>query len=629
MRAMPLVARITFLILVGATFAAFFVAQRLKSSPPVIDVGRITRYFSPNGDGRRDVNQISVTLKVADDATIDVVNTDGDRVRRLADSVPMSAYHPLRLSWDGKGDDGRVVPDGRYRLRVALRKEGRSATVQKTIIVDTRAPLSEVCVGYPCKDKRLGNIISQGDRRVKIFVQGVSPRYPTQLRILRTDHGAPKPLASFSVRAGFHRFVWDGRVNGAPLPPGTYIVQSEVQDRAGNIGVTPAELTSGDIPGRPGLTVRGIAAQPPLRPVTAGGRVEVFVDSRSAPYRWRVRRLGDTAVRKRGTATDPQLVFRAPDGPSGVYLLELHSGRWHTTVPFLVQAVKRSSVLVVVPAISWLGSDKVDDTPFDGIPNTLEDVGATVRWPRVFNGDEGLPAGFADQVAPLLVFLDRRKIRYDLTSDLDLDLTRNPRASDRPGVLLAGSERWITRPLASRLRRYVTDGGRVAVFGADTLHRTVRLRVHADEESGTLTRATQPTPTDPFGARVGRERRTSAPVSLDQYDGDDNALMTGALSLPGFTELEESSSLGAGKPLALVGQGLSAQEESEATQSGKPAREVRPALSEVRLGKGTVIRVGLPEWPQRLGDANVAQVTRNIVDILRGVPPRIRSEGGR
>src|SRR6185436_4329924 len=105
------------------------------------------------------------------------------------------------------------------------------------------------------------------------------------------------------------------------------------------IGLTPKVIEPGaDIPGRPGLTVRGLNAQPPLRPVTAGGRTEFFVDSRSAPYRWRVRRVGSTRVYKRGSATDPNLVFRAPEDVSGLFLLELHSGRWHTTVPFLVQA---------------------------------------------------------------------------------------------------------------------------------------------------------------------------------------------------------------------------------------------------------------------------------------------------
>src|SRR3954447_6531429 len=122
---MTLVARVTFLVLVGASFSAFFVAQRLKSTPPVIDVGKITRYFSPNGDGARDTNDISITLRVADDATVDVVNLDGDRVKRLVENRAMTPYRPLRLTWDGTGDDGRRVPDGQYRVRVALRNENR------------------------------------------------------------------------------------------------------------------------------------------------------------------------------------------------------------------------------------------------------------------------------------------------------------------------------------------------------------------------------------------------------------------------------------------------------------------------------------------------------------------------
>jgi hypothetical protein len=626
---MTIVARVTFLVLVGATFSAFFVAQRLKSTPPVIDVRNIYRYFSPNGDGNRDVNRISLTLRVADDATIDVVNLDGDRIKRLTNGVSMQPYRPLRLQWDGSDDAGRRAPDGQYRLRVALRDEGRSATVQKTMNVDTRAPRSEVCVGFKCNDakKRMGNVISQSDRPVKIYIQGVSPRYATQFRVLRTDDGKPREVTRFELEAGAHRTDWDALVDGEPLAPGTYIVQSRVRDTAGNVGITPAEFEQRAVPGRPGLTVRGLAAQPPLRPVTAGQRVEFGVDSRGAPYRWRVRRVGDSAVRKRGSDSDPVLAFRAPAGPSGVYLLELRSGRWHTTVPFLVQAEKRSSVLVVVPTITWLGTDKVDDRPFDGLPNTLAG-GDTVRWPRAFAGTDGLPAGFADDVAPLLVFLDRHRIRYDLTSDLDLDLTRNPRASDREGVLFAGAERWVTRSLARRLRRYVTDGGRVALFGGDSMRRGVRLRVRESDDSGTLSRATQPTATDPFGARLGKLRTTSAPVALSQIDDNtDYGLMEGALDLSGFTRLEESVPVtGKGaKLLTAVGQPLTPEEEAAATASGKDPRELRPALTAVQLGKGVVIRVGLPDWPQRLGEQYVSQVTRNIVDILRDVPPRIRS----
>ena len=509
---------------------------------------------------------------------------------------------------------------------MTLRDEGRSAIIQRTMNVDTKAPVSEVCIGFRCSLKDEGNIISQGDREVKIFIKGVSPRYSTGFRLFRTDQGKPREIAELpSIPGGSHRLVWEGLVDGKPLDPGTYIVQAEVRDTAGNVGITPAEFEVGTYRGRPGITVRGLAAQPPLRPVTEGKRVEFQVDSRGAPYRWRVRRLGDSAVRKRGSESEPVLAFRAPTGPSGVYLLELRSGRWKTTVPFLVQAEQRAKMLVVVPTITWLGTDKVDDRPFDGLPNTLAN-GGTVRWPRLFVGEDGLPAGFADDIAPLLVFLDRRRIRYDLTSDIDLDLTRNPRASDRDGVLFAGSERWVTRSLSRRLRKYVTDGGRVALFGGDSMRRGVRLRVLNSEDAGTLLRATQPTATDPFGARFGKPRTLSSPTPLSQFAGDpEYGLMEGALDLQGFKQLEESVPVEGPNLLAAIGQPLTPEEEAESTTTGKAPRELRPALTAVKLGKGTVIRVGLPEWPQRLGDPNVSQVTHNIVDILRGVQPRIRS----
>jgi hypothetical protein len=506
-----------------------------------------------------------------------------------------------------------------------LRDEGRSATVQKTTTVDTKAPRPVACIGYRCSNtKQLGNVISQGDRRILIYVRGVS-RFPTRFWLYRTDDGKPRRIGVLDpLKGGLTRKVWDGLVAGKPLAPGTYLVQVRVRDTAGNWGVMPSAFEVGAVEGRPGLTVRGLAAQPPLRPVTAGQRTEIHVDARGAEYHWQVRRVGDSAVRKRGTETAPVLAFRAPTGPSGVYLLELRSGRWHTTVPFLVQAEKRSSVLVVVPAVTWLGSDKVDDPPFDGLPNTLTD-GGTVRWPRAFVGDVGLPAGWSE-IAPLLVYLDRQRIRYDVTSDLDLDLTRNPRASDRPGVLFAGSETWITRTLAKRLRRYVTDGGRVAQFGGDTMLRGVRLRVYGSEDAGTLSRATQPTSTDPFGARIAKQRTVAEPATLSQFEGSSAyGLMEGANDLRGFSVLEESSLVQGKADLASIGQPLTPDEEAAALSSGKDPREIRPALTATQLGKGVVIRVGLPEWTSKLGDSNVSQVTRNIIDILRGVEPRIRS----
>jgi hypothetical protein len=52
----------------------------------------------------------------------------------------------------------------------------------------------------------------------------------------------------------------------------------------------------------------------------------------------------------------------------------------------------------------------------------------------------------------------------------------------------------------------------------------------------------------------------------------------------------------------------------------------RPALAGAQLGRGVVVRVGLPEWSARLREhPGVQQITRNIADILRRVRPRTRS----
>jgi hypothetical protein len=623
------VARVTFLVLLGATFAAFFVAQRLKSAPPVIRVHGLAAVFSPNGDGTRDVNRFTLSVaKPVHDMTVDVVDAESlVPVRRLVSGVSLRPGVKLRLRWNGRTNAGRRAPDGRYRLRATLRERGATVTVPGATIVDTRPPRSVVCVGVRCRLDRTANIVAPGTHPIRIYIRGVSRRYPTEVDVLRTDDGPPRVVAHFQGSPGARGIDWDGLVDGAPAPPGIYLFRVRVRDVAGNVEVTPRHLRADDIRGRPGLTIRGVAAQPPLRPVTAGHKAEFFVDARGKPYRWSVRRIGYPKIRKRGRASGPRLSFRAPSGDSGIYLLQLRAGRFTTRVPFEVQSQERAKILVVVPAIAWLGTDLVDDPPFDGLPNTLTD-GGTVHWPRVLTG---LPQGFADGVAPLLVFLDRHGIRYDLTSDLDLDESTNPRASDRKGVLLAGPERWVTRALARRLRRYVTDGGRLAYFGPDTLRRGVTLTLRDNGDAGTLSRPTQPTPTDALGARIERPRAPTPPATLIQLGGDATyGLMTGigAEGLPGFSALEESATQlpPNAKLLAGVGQDLTDAETAEAQRTGKPARELRPALTAEQIGKGLAIRVGLAQWTQKLREPGVAQVTSNIADLLRGLKPRIRSE---
>jgi hypothetical protein len=622
-------ARVVFLALVAATFGAFFVAQRLKGAPPVVQL-QGQRWLSPNGDGRKDAAALRLRARESDVLTADLVDAAGNPVRRLVTERPIGPSRPIDVTWNGRTDDGAVAPDGVYRVRGALLEQGRSVVNPRLITLDTEAPTPEV------ERIRPGQVVGPQAPEMSIVVSGVSRRSATRFRVIRTDTPEPQLVAKGSRAPGLRRWKWNGMSGGKPVPPGVYVVQVRVRDRAGNVGSNPERVPfdAGDSPGPAGITVRTLAAQPPLRPLTAGEKADFFVDSRARPYRWSIRRVGGKRPVRRGkvaAGAKGPLELRAPRGTSGLYMVELQSGRHRTEVPFIVQARERATMLVVVPAITWLGTDPVDDPPLrDGMPDTLDRAGGgRVRWPRVFAGEDGRPAGLSSQVAPLLRYLDRNSIRYDLTSDLDLALSDSPRASDRKAVLLAGSMRWVTRSLARRLRRYAQDGGHLAMFGPETLRRGVTLRANDAESGGELLRPTQPSPDDPFGARLDPVRRSGAAQPLSQLGGDPGyGLFVGTGgTLDGFSAFEESAVPEEGGRTTVLGaMGVAPTEPAPEAPADEPPPETRYALTAVRLGeKGLVIRVGLPQWAQRLKEPQVAQVTRNIVDLLRGQEPKIRS----
>ena len=190
------------------------------------------------------------------------------------------------------------------------------------------------------------------------------------------------------------------------------------------------------------------------------------------------------------------------------------------------------------------------------------------------------------------MFLDRQKIRYDVTTDLTLAASRSGLTGEREGVLLAGPLRWVPTQLARRLRRYATEGGRVASFGADTLRRGVAVA------RDRLLRPLPPTDTDPFGARCGRCAGSGRPAAAPagrRRAGD--GLLTGVEQLPGFAALEES------QPSERVRVALAAVDQDALDAAEAAGEQLPPSLPRSRsrdVGKGIVIRVGLPEWGARL-----------------------------
>ena len=617
-------ARAVFVLLVVATFAAFFVAQRLKSAPQVAIIRQVTRHFSPDGDGRRDVSRIRVRVRKADDVTISIVDADGTEVRRLARAVPAVRGRAVRVAWDGKTETGARAPEGLYRVRVSLRRGGRAVILRPGLSLDVTAPRPTVLAGGPEDQWITGPVGSPVPFRVRV----VSRRTPTRIQVRRTDLPEPRVVRRFSLPPGERESAWDGRADGAPAPPGTYQIVALVRDQAGNVGRSAPE-GRGIVRGEPGVSVRSLLVRPPADPVAAGADATFAVDSRGRPFRWRVSRVGGVelsrrerrALRREGPPergrkrTGGELKLRAPVGDSGVYALTVRAGADRATVPFAVQGEDPAPILVVLPAITWFGADTLDDDR-DGVPNTLTN-GSPAAYPRLLAG--GLPAGFSDDVAALLGFLDEQGIHYDVTTDLTLAATRRGLTQERPGVLLAGPLRWVPTELARRLRRYAAEGGRVASFGTDTLRRGVAVT------RDRLLRPLPPAEADPFGARLRPLRRLDAPAPLEPVaDEGGTGLLTGVERLGGFTALEEA------EPDERVRVALAQVDRAAlegADSADAPLPDVRPALTLSDLGDGVVIRVGLPEWGVRLraGAVPVQQLTRNIADLLRGATPEIRS----
>jgi hypothetical protein len=285
--------------------------------------------------------------------------------------------------------------------------------------------------------------------------------------------------------------------------------------------------------------------------------------------------VGSSAATPSRRKTSARVRLHAPGRESGVYLLSVHTATHSTTVPFAVQSAKRHAVLVVLPVMTWQGRNSLDDDG-DGLPNVLE-RGVGAKLFRVYAGD-GLPAGFATRDAPLLAWLDRRGHRYDITTDVALAAGRGPRLEDHKGVILPSDVRWLPRDLQQRLRRYVRDGGHLASFGIDSLRRQVSLTRRG--------RMIDPTPgatTDIFGARLRPPQALPKPTNLVEA-GDDIDFFGGTGGAFGPFQIVQEADLTEPAASAVT----------EDPQTG------RPVIAASRLGKGLVLRYGVPELPSHL-----------------------------
>ncbi len=486
-----------FAALVVATVAAFFVTQHLKSSTPLIAglPKPSPSVISPEGRGcggtHRGTHVSFYLLHRADDVAVYVVDPSGTIVRTLVSSRHMrrGVRNPDgEFFWDGRTDGGAVAADGTYYLRVVLLGQGRTIELANPVTVQSSAPRPMITDVTPA-------VISRPGMAATIRIAG-NDRRGGLVSLYRTDlPGKVRLVKSFGAPWGRTTVRWDGRVHGRPAPAGTYLVGLTVTDRACNVGRFPMRIPPppGSTP-RAGVTVRYLAAQPPLHAVLAGRTATVRVDAGGQPYSWTLTRVGVRKPAASGHAQGSALSVPVPAGRSGLYVLSLRAAHLLASVPVLVSArtAPGAGTLVVLPALTWQGLDPVDDTG-DGVPDTLP-AGGPITLDRVLA--QGLPKGFASE-AQLLSQLDSAHVPYELTTDLGLIDGVPPSLSRRQVVVLAGSERWLTAALGRRLRAFVAGGGHLLSLGLDSLRREVTVG------GGKATDPRPPSPTDIFGVRPG------------------------------------------------------------------------------------------------------------------------------
>ncbi len=583
--------------LIAATVAAFFVTQHLKVSTPLIagfpapspEVINPSRSAVCDGKNHDRMRISFYLLHRADDVDVYVIDDNGTIVATLATGRHMRRKVRTpdgQFSWDGREDNGSIAPDGKYYIRVALLRQGRTVDLTKTpVIVDTVAPRPVVKLVSP-------SLIPDAGKPVTIRYGGNEHR-PATVLLYRTDvPGRPRLVDSFGIEPKTPA-SWDGMIGGRPAPAGIYLVGLSVTDAACNTGYFP--ITMPPVPGttpHAGVTVRYLAAEPPLYPVPAGSRALVYVDARNHAYRWALRRVGVDKPIVTGSqrAGDYAMHVRLPrsQGP-GLYKLAVRSGPYRTVVPIVARAAAGTRpILVVLPALTWQGQNPSDENG-DGLPDTL-DAGGPVGLARPF--ERGLPPGFGDEQG-FLAYLDKAHLGYDLTTDLAL-INGTSTFSGHKAVVLAGSERWLPASVLAGLRTYVEGGGHVLSLGLDSLRRTVTVRgAEALHPSG-------PSSSDALGARPGPLVLHNHALVLVFHDHL-GIFSTTSGAFTGYSSWQPTA--------AVLAPGKIESEAGTSTAS--------PSIVGYQLGKGIVVDIGLVGFGSSLaGNVNAKELVSRTWQVL-------------
>jgi flagellar hook assembly protein FlgD len=200
--------------------------------PPKLVVERLRvapKALTPNGDGVGEQARISFSLTTAATVTVDVLDDDGSRVRRLASGRSLPAG-TTTLAWGGRDEDGALVPDGRYSVRVSATSPGQTTSARAAMVVDrTLGHLAVAPTPFS----------PNGDGRLESMTTGFELTRAADVRVdvMRGD-ARIATLAAKTLAAGPYSFSWKGRDrDGERVADGRYWIRVRATSALGTRGL--------------------------------------------------------------------------------------------------------------------------------------------------------------------------------------------------------------------------------------------------------------------------------------------------------------------------------------------------------------------------------------------------------
>jgi flagellar hook assembly protein FlgD len=192
-------------------------ARGTVPGPPPLEVTSLTatpHALTPNEDGVGESMAVSFALSTRASVAVEVLDSSSRVVRTLASSFSYSAGR-ASMAWNGRNSSGRLVHDGRYRIRITATLPGQQVRKSHGVVVDrTLGHLEAVPTLFSPNDDGILDSTAIGLRLAR--------EADVRVRIMEGDRTVATVHELGTLAAGSASFAWGGRNRSGEVADGEY-----------------------------------------------------------------------------------------------------------------------------------------------------------------------------------------------------------------------------------------------------------------------------------------------------------------------------------------------------------------------------------------------------------------------